>query len=59
MFFKCGYYIVEWFNKQKQVIKSERKYLTDPLYRKEVIYMQTAFLQGQDVAGLNIKPCED
>ena len=57
--FACGYYIVEWFNSNNEVVKSERKYLTSQLYRREYMDMQTAYLRGQDLAGLRIKPCED
>lgn len=57
--FGCGMYKVEWFNKAGKVVKSYDKYLTEPLYRKEIMNMQVAFLQGMDVEGLRIKPLQD
>ena len=57
--FGCGMYTVEWFNKAGKVVKSYDKYLTEPLYRKEIMNMQVAFLQGMDVEGLRIKPLQD
>ena len=57
--FGCGMNKVEWFNKAGEVVKSYDKYLTEPLYRKEIMNMQVAFLQGMDVEGLRIKPLQD
>ena len=57
--FGCGMYKVEWFNKAGEIVKSYDKYLTELLYRKEIMNIQIAFLQGMDVEGLRIKPLQD
>lgn len=57
--FGCDMHKVEWFNKAGEVVKSYDKYLTEPLYRKEIMNMQIAFLQGMNVEGLRIKPLQD
>lgn len=56
--FGCGWYNVKWFNKAGEVVKNEDMYLTAPLYRREVMKMQTAFLQGMDVEKLYATPIE-
>ncbi len=56
--FGCGWYEVKWYNAKGEQVKAEAKYLTAPLYRREVMAMQTAFLQGKDVERLVITPIE-
>lgn len=47
--FSCGWYKIKWYNTKGEQIREEEKYLTARLYRREVMKMQTAFLQGKDV----------
>lgn len=56
--FNCGWYLVEWKNANEEVIKSEEKYLTAPLYRQERLNMQIASLRGSDVKKMVITPIE-
>lgn len=56
--FACGYYRINWFNKNGETVKTYEKYLTYQKYRREIMNMQTAFLQGADVDGLKITPLE-
>lgn len=54
--FWCGMYKVEWYNKQGKVVKSEIKYMNWFDYRREEMAMQTAYLQGKDVASMKAMP---
>jgi hypothetical protein len=57
--FSCGWYKIKWYNaKGEQVKEEEEKYLTAQLYRREVMTMQTAFLQGKDVEKMVVTPIE-
>lgn len=56
--FGCGWYEVKWYNAKGEEVKREEKYLTDPLYRREVMAMQTAYLKGEDVARMVATPIE-
>jgi hypothetical protein len=52
----CGRYRIEWLNKAGEVVKAYEKALTLPLYNKEVMEMQTAYLRGMDVVELKAIP---
>lgn len=56
--FGIGWYNVKWFDKNDNVVKSEDKFLTAPLYNRAVMEMQTAYLQGVNVAKLIATPIE-
>ena len=57
--FECGWYEVKWYNEKGEQVKNEKQYLTCPLYRREIMKMQTAFLRGEDVARLVVSPIEN
>lgn len=59
MLFGCGYYRVVWKNKVGDIVKDEVKYLTAPLWNREVINMQTAFLRGEDVVACDCVSVDD
>ena len=56
--FGRGWYNVKWFNKAGDIVKNEDMFLTTLLYRREEMKMQTAFLQGKDVARMTATPIE-
>lgn len=56
--FGCGMYRVEWYNKQGEIVKSEKKYLDYKGYNREVTNMQLAFLQGVDVERMKAIPLD-
>lgn len=56
--FGCGWYEVKWYNAKGEEVKGEEKYLTDPLYRREVMAMQTVYLKGEDVVKMIVTPIE-
>lgn len=56
--FWIGWYNVKWLDKNDKVVKSEEKFLTVPLYNRAVMEMQTAYLQGVNVAKLIATPIE-
>ena len=53
--FGCGWYKIQWLNKNNEVTKEKEEYLTAQKYHQEVMEMQTAFLQGFDVVKMNVK----
>jgi hypothetical protein len=55
-FFVHGYYTVKWYNAKGEEVHSEDKYLTSAEYGREIAKMQTAFLQGKDVASMQAIP---
>lgn len=56
--FYCGMYLIEWKNANDEIVKSEKKYLTYPLYRQEMLNMQIASLRGSDVKKMVVTPIE-
>lgn len=56
--FSCGWYKIKWYNAKDEQVKEEERYLTAQLYRREVMKMQTAYLQGKDVAKITAMPIE-
>ena len=56
--FSCGWYKIKWYNAKGKQVKEEEKYLTAQLYRREIMAMQTAFLQGKDVEKMAVTPIE-
>lgn len=56
--FSCGWYKIKWDNAKGEQVKEEEKYLTAQLYRREVMKMQTAYLQGKDVESITVTPIE-
>lgn len=56
--FATGWYNVKWFNSKEEVIANEEMFLTAPLYNQEIMKMQNAFLNGQDVQKLVATPIE-
>ena len=56
--FSCGWYKIKWYNAKGEQVKEEEKYLTAQLYRREIMVMQTAFLQGKDVEKMAVTPIE-
>ena len=56
--FSCGWYKIKWYNAKGEQVKEEEKYLTAQLYRREVMKMQTAYLQGKDVESITVTPIE-
>ena len=56
--FSYGWYKIKWYNVKGEQVKEEEKYLTAQLYRREVMKMQTAYLQGKDVESMTVTPIE-
>ena len=56
--FSCGWYKIKWYNAKGEQVKEEEKYLTAQLYHREIMQMQTAFLQGKDVEKMTITPLQ-
>ena len=56
--FVCGYYSVRWYSESNEIVKDTIMYLTMVLYRREIMNMQTAFLQGQNVVRMVVMPIE-
>jgi len=56
--FYCGWYQVKWYDNADNIVKDEKMYLTSPLYRREVLNMQTAYLRGENVVRMVATPIE-
>lgn len=57
-FFCCGWYQVKWYDNSDNIVKNEKMYLTSPLYRREILNMQTAYLRGENVVRMVVTPIE-
>lgn len=57
--FVSGMYELKWYNTKGEEIRKEEKYLNASDYRKEVMAMQTAYLQGVDVDRMVVTPIEN
>ena len=57
--FVNGMYELKWYNKKGEEIFKEKVYLNARDYRREVMKMQTAFLQDVDVNRMVVTPIEN
>lgn len=57
--FANGMYELKWYNAKGEEIRKEKMSLSAKDYRREVMKMQTAFLQGVDVDRMVVTPIEN